>query len=339
MATADYYVAEGMKDGGEGGDAEEGNPDAAEPNGTGVNTYTYWVTTSLTGAWLKLPDTTPVHIKAARKIKKILTGDITSKVITHPHFPRSGVSEDKKAAPTEGEGGGKKEVPDLPGTEEYLLRAQIARISADTVLCIKGFIQENEDGEVKDREAGDPPFVPPPPAELAKASSWTHERVHILRNGRTTHQPLDDAAEDEDAEKKAEFMKMKKEQMSDPMRSRVRGILDYPDLQWAVRQCGDKSVYSSEIVVDGEKQKTTTSYAVTAVRCLTWPGAVCVAKGGHFTNLYVGHGLKYGEPDFFPCAPLDIQDEPEDPGDQPEPQPIGGAPVAQEEAPAEEVGG
>jgi len=293
--SGDYYVAEGQMEA--AGDPDENDPDF-EPQGTGANAFTFWVTTSLTGSWEKLPHIKPNLIVASRMIKKILTGDLNSKVITHPHFP---------------------------GTEKELLRAQIARITADTVLCIGGFVTANEDGEIAENAE----FVCPPADELAKPQGWTHERAHILRNGRTTHHEIPDEAEEEEEKKKADAMR--KVQENDPVRSRVRGIATDPDLAWAVRQSGDKSLYAA-----GDSVKT---YAVTTVRCQTWPGAVTVCKAGHFTNIYVGHGLKYGEPDFFPCAPLDIQEEPEDPGEMPEPQPDG-APPSQEEPKGEaEEGG
>jgi len=279
------------------GDPDENDPDF-EPSGVGANAFTFWVTTSLTGTWEKLPHITPKHIVASRKIKKILTGNLDAKVITHPHFP---------------------------GTEKDLLRAQIARITADTVLCIKDFVVANEDGEI----AENPEFVIPRGDELGNKDAWTHERAHLLRTGRTTHHEIPDEAEEEEDIKKK--LKMEKEQAADPARSRVRAIATDPDLAWAVRQGGDKSLYKA-----GETVK---SYAVTTVRCLTWPGAVTVSKGGHFTNLYVGHGLKYGEPDFFPCAPLDIQEEPEDPGEMPEPQPEGAPPSQEEPKGEEEAGG
>lgn len=192
------------------------------------------------------------------------------------------------------------------------------------MLCINGFVVANEDGEI----AENPEFECPPTDELGKPTGWTHERDHILKTGRTTHHEIPEEAEEEEEIKKK--LKMQKEQEADPVRSRVRSIATDPDLMWAVRQGGDKSRYKS-----GE---TTKSYAVTTVRCLTWPGAVTACKGTQFTNLYVGHGLKYGEPDFFPCAPLDIQEEPEDPGEMPEPQPEG-APPTQEEPKGEEEGG
>merc|ERR1712118_180740 len=127
--------------------------------GTGANAMTFWVTTSLTGTWEKLPNVYPPQIKAARLIKKVLTGDINAKVITHPHFP---------------------------GTEKDLLRAQIAQITADTVLCIGGFVIQNEDGVIEDN----PEFKPPAAEELAKPESWTHERAHILKHGRTEHKEI-----------------------------------------------------------------------------------------------------------------------------------------------------
>lgn len=291
---ADYYVAEAALEA--AGEPDENDPDF-EPQGTGANAMTFWVTTSLTGTWEKLPNVRPAEIKAARKIKKVLTGDLTAKVITHPHFP---------------------------GTEKELLRAQIAQITADTVLCIAGFVAENEEGEVAENAE----FVCPPASDLGKPAAWTHERDHILKTGRTTHPDIPEEAEEEEEVKKK--LAMQKEQEADPKRSRIRGIATDPDLQWAVKQCGDMALYKA-----GEGTKCN---AVTVVRCMTWPGAVTVAKGGQFTNLYIGHGLKFGEPDFFPCAPLDIQEEPEDPGEMPEPQPEG-APPSTEAPPAEEEAG
>merc|ERR1719221_275493 len=108
-SNADYYIAEAAREG--GGDPDPEDPDPPEPAGTGANTFVYYVTTDLCEPWAKLPDIKPSEIVAARRIKKVMTGDPTAKVITHPFFP---------------------------GTEEVLLRAQIARITADTVLCMKG---------------------------------------------------------------------------------------------------------------------------------------------------------------------------------------------------------
>lgn len=303
---ADYYVAEGQMDA--AGEADENDPDF-EPAGTGANMFTYWVTTDLTApTWTKLPNIYPKHIIAARNIKKMLTGDLKAKVITHPHFP---------------------------GDEMVLLRAQIARITADTVLCIGGFIKANEDGEVEE----DPEFVVPMPSELSKKEAWTHEKLHILRNGRTAHPEIPDEGEEGDEEAAKKRNQMIKEQENDPVRDRIRPIATDPDLKWTVKQFGDQAVYEQVINQAEGKIFKLKSFAVTAVYSLTWPGAVCACRGDQCTNLYIGHGLKFGEPDFFPGAPPDIQDEPEDPGEQNEPQPEGAPPGEEEPVAEEEAGG
>lgn len=55
LGTQHYYVAEGVLK----GESEEGLAPNVEPKGTGINTLTYWVTTSLTKDWVELPTITP----------------------------------------------------------------------------------------------------------------------------------------------------------------------------------------------------------------------------------------------------------------------------------------
>ena len=57
------------------------------------------------------------------------------------------------------------------------------------------------------------------------------------------------------------------------------------------------------------------------IKSLRWPGAVTVAKGGKFTNIYVGYGLKRGDPIFNPTEPPEVQKDPEETGQQDEPKP------------------
>ena len=57
--------------------------------------------------WIKLPPVEPKEIFIARQIKKFFTGDLEAPVICYPPFP---------------------------GTEKNYLRAQIARISAGTII-------------------------------------------------------------------------------------------------------------------------------------------------------------------------------------------------------------
>lgn len=101
----DYYIAEG-DDAGEDEEVER-SPDF-EAKGTGVNRKTYWVTSSTIAPWTKLPHLEPKDIAAARAIKVLFTGDLNREIHTNPNFF---------------------------GKEDIYLRAQIARISANTSLC------------------------------------------------------------------------------------------------------------------------------------------------------------------------------------------------------------
>ncbi|CAE7367766.1 dyrk2 [Symbiodinium necroappetens] len=276
---ADYYVAEAQKDGGE---PDETDPDA-EPPGQGANQFTYYVTNDLAGDWRRLPDIKPKEIIAARAIKRLVTGNAGSKVITHPAFE---------------------------GAEEVYLRAQIARITADTVICMKGYLkkEEEEGSPIEQNEE----FICPPAAELLKMEAWTHMQPHILRNGRTTHKEIPEGDTPEELELAA---KMKEEQEADPEKEVLRG-LHADGLQWTIKQAGDATVYRAS----ADPAAPLRSSAVTYVRSLSWPGAVTAVRNGQFVSIYVGYGLAASSPNFFPPAPPDVQEEPEDPGEVEEPQ-------------------
>lgn len=149
----DYFIAEATVEGGED-DAKDGD-EASEPNieekGTGVNKFTYFVTTDLlSGQWTKLPDLKPSQIMAARQIKVKFTGDLQRKVFTNPYFF---------------------------GTEMHYLRAQIARIAHSTAIMPRRLWKLSEDNERDIEEAtteeGDP--VPYPSVlQLANAGEWGH---------------------------------------------------------------------------------------------------------------------------------------------------------------------
>jgi len=61
---------------------------------------------------------------------------------------------------------------------------------------------------------------------------------------------------------------------------------------------------------------------VAVVRSLRWPGAVTVAKGGKFCSVYVGDGVKAGGTSHFPTEPPDVQSDPLDQIENPEPTPL-----------------
>jgi len=302
-SDADYYVAEAYKEG-DVGEADEENPDA-EPSGVGANKFAYLVTNDLASQeWTKLPNTKPREIVAARRIKKLMTGKTSSKVVTHPPFP---------------------------GTEEVLLRAQIARISADVTLMFKDFFKR--EGNFGDEDAGEPApneeFVQPTASQLMSTQGWQHSEPHVLQNGRTTHKEPPEANEDEPDHPDNKVRKrMMAEQESDPLRDPIRR-LDGDKLEWVFKQYGDTALYKSTSADPAAQPR---SNAVTCVRSLTWPGAVTVAQGSNMVQLYVGYGLGAGEPDFFPAMLPDVQEEPEDLSEQPEPQ----GSLQADEPPAEE---
>ncbi len=110
---------------------------------TGANKYVYFVSNYLGGPVTQLPYVTPDQVKAARQIKKFLTGRLSSHVSTYPLFP---------------------------GDESNFLRAQIARIAASTVLAPSGLFSAGEDGGLEKSEE----FGGFPGKELAGPANWVH---------------------------------------------------------------------------------------------------------------------------------------------------------------------
>jgi len=294
-SSKDYYIAEASKDGAD--DPDDENPDS-EPLGVGANTYSYFVTNDLCDEWTKLPNIKPSEIVASRRIKKILTGDLDAKVVTHPPFP---------------------------GTERVLLRAQIARITCDTGLMFKDFLKR--EGNFGEEEATEPApneeFGMPTAAELFTTAGWQHKEPHILQHGRTTHREAPEEDEENPEQNKLR-KKMLAQQESDPARDPIRA-LDGDCLEWTIKQYGDTALYRNPIT-DPENPRylpwkgKPRSNAITCVRSLTWPGAVTVAQYANMVSLYVGYGLAAKEPDFFPSMLPDVQEEPEDPMEETEPQ-------------------
>ena len=202
---ADYYVveatAEGAEEGGEGegeeGAAEEKDPDQEE-KGTGVNKFTYFVTTNPFTPWKRLPDLAPSHIAAARKIKVIFSGDLERDIICNPFFF---------------------------GKEKHLLRAQIARITHSTALIPAGSYKLDEENE---REIAE--FVPeedskveplPSTTQAANLNSWVHFNASILNNCRTMHldPPEDNGEEGYDPEEAKKAI-----EAADPFEPRLKSI-------------------------------------------------------------------------------------------------------------------
>lgn len=293
--AADYWIAETTLESG-AGEPDEGKMD--NPGEPGSNQFTYFYTTDLALSWEKLPDIRFEHLRAARLIRRIFTGCPKAKVVTHPFFD---------------------------GLEEVLLRAQIARITADSVLCPTGLLTRGEE-EPEPGAQPEPPlpneeFSMPLPAELLKKQAWMHMVPHICKNGRTVPETAKEEGDFEEPEEFKKYMeKFSQKLEDDPSMDVIRGITE-DGLDWVVKQAGDTTLYADPLNPKNKENPylKPKSNAVTFVRSLVWTGAVTASFKDNYTNIYIGYALKAGEPDFFPAAPLDIQEEPEDPGEQQEP--------------------
>lgn len=58
------------------------------------------------------------------------------------------------------------------------------------------------------------------------------------------------------------------------------------------------------------------------IKSLRWPGSYTVAKNGKFSSIYVGDGIKRGDQAFDPCEPPEVQSDPIDQIERPEPTPL-----------------
>jgi len=308
----DYYVAEGvMRPVGvaPASPALPGTPEFdVEPQGEGVNSFVYWVSSSPNAPWVRLPGARASHIVAARSIKRLMTGNLDDPVLSIPWFP---------------------------GKERNFLRAQIARITATCTLAVKGWYELDEEaGENKIREAEEPSF--PGQDELAEQAAWCHCAPYINKNGKCDWPDMDaladklseDVIAELNTEKEAEPEHSSLLDSVEADNQELKGDDDVGSPAWSIKVCGDKGLYT---FADDKK-----SYSVAAIRSRIWPGAVCVAQGSQFRNIYVGYGMKSGQlvpPDpktglplegtsaFSPLVPADIMDEPKDLVEHDEPNP------------------
>jgi radial spoke head protein 4/6 len=121
----------------------------------GANSHVYFACNRIGDTKLiKLPDVRPEQIVAARALKRLMTGDLSSTVSSHPPFPWS---------------------------EAVYLRAQIARIEAGTVLAPAGWYNQEEDDKGTSRlvraEEIEPVALPEGEPEEWLAN-WVHRLVH-----------------------------------------------------------------------------------------------------------------------------------------------------------------
>jgi len=169
--------------------------------------------------------------------------------------------------------------PPFPGNEANLLRAQIARIAGATLISPDGYFELDDEGEVKmaEAEALNDRF-PKSPAELKEPDAWKHHEVELNKLGRVRAMPeqMDENGEPIVPEEEVEI--------TPPLNAIT------PE-SWTFR-VGPGGAGASGVS------------CVTA-RSLIWPGAVAVAAGRRFLNVYVGNAVAY---DPFPYSPPMIGD-------------------------------
>ena len=238
----------------------------------GVNRLTYYVVQSSNmEKYYRLPDVTENQIVVARQLKKFMTGDLKAPVSGYPPFA---------------------------GNEASFLRAQIACISADTLVAPTGFfdLAEAEEGTptavVSKMVADDEGNVCEAPAfdGLGSLDMWSHFEMPISAKGRMQAPPMVEGPDGE---------------MSDPfygepeeLRSAVSGLAEDmtgEEPNWKVQQCPSAGGPGSVSVVYSNQ----------------WPGAVAVGCAGQrkFVNCYIGYGVMATAKTYTPPALPALQAE------------------------------
>ncbi|RKO97157.1 hypothetical protein CXG81DRAFT_11583 [Caulochytrium protostelioides] len=253
--------------------------------GDGANRYVYYVATELGKTWLRLPQVVPELLQASRRIKKLLTGDLERRLQTFPAFP---------------------------GTEADLLRCQIARISAATVISPAGYYVFDPENDTVDEADMDPTKIIVNPEfetvdndALGQLNKWVHHIPYILPQGRVTwaNPAGDEAAAQRDDASGAEDREDEDEEGADgqndpeqgpPILSPVTADAELPGAvpAWSVRVCSTLS---------------RPRHSPIALFSNRWPGAATVAYNDKFVNIYVGDGVKAGAYQ-LPVLP-DVQNE------------------------------
>lgn len=251
----DFYIAEGEL---VSPPSEPEDPHAEESGAAGANKYTYWVMKD-DGAyeWVQLPNVQGKQILIARQLRRFVRGDLDGKVAGHPPFP---------------------------GTEKHFLRAQIARITAGTVVCPSGYFQVSnaEDGGGEIEPVEEEPEVKSA-QQLTDLSNWVHFSKELnAKYGRMTPLPLQTNADGEE-------VSWEGEEFIPPLRE----LSEDAASSWRVDR------------LPGTLVPAVGEFAV--VRSLVWPGAVGIAVGKKFLNVYVGNGVKFSREPYQLQPPQPVQ--------------------------------
>jgi len=245
---ADYIILQGELDAPfEAPETPEGaDPTLTMEGGDGGNKYTYFVANSVYDKFTQLPNVTPQQIIAARRLKRMFTGNLDTVVGGHPPFPG--------------------------GTEAGLLRAVIALITSQTHVIPKDILVADEEDvwAIAENEGEEDEFVPPTTAQLSTSvSHWQLLNPQFNADGRIRNVESEDADDDEEEEKPdttPEFPPL--------------GALTASE--WGVGRAGQRG----------------------CVRSTKWHGAVGLAAGGYYVNVYIGYGICSSNTDHSYCPPF-----------------------------------
>ena len=86
------------------------------------------------------------------------------------------------------------------------------------------------------------------------------------------------------------------------------------EIAWLSKVVGDQQPYNYK--------DATITYSLNVIKSLRWPGALTVAQNQKYCSVYVGYGLKKGDVCFNPTEPPDVQKDPSEQNEQPEPTPL-----------------
>lgn len=169
--------------------------------------------------------------------------------------------------------------PPFPGQEKHFLRAQIARITSGTVVCPAGYFQVSDAGEIEPTEEPEIKAA----SELTDLGSWVHFSKELnAKYGRMTPLPPQTNADGEEVPWDGEDFAPPLQALSEDAAS-----------SWRVDR------------LPGTLVPAVGEFAV--VRSLVWPGAVGIAVGKKFLNVYVGNGIKFSREPYQLQAPKPVQ--------------------------------
>ena len=166
--------------------------------------------------------------------------------------------------------------PPFPGgTEAGLLRAVIAHITAATHVIPKDVLKPDEEDPwiiAENEEDPDEEWVPPTTAQLSSSlDQWQLLNPGLNADGRVRNVDSEDADdEDEEGEPK------------EPVTQEFPPLGPLPKGDWGITRAGQRG----------------------CVRSTVWPGAVGLASGKYYVNVYIGYGVSSSNTEHSYCPPF-----------------------------------